>query len=165
MAKMAISVFLMVPGVFSVRSCWFFHQMAWFDPLNNSGGVPFDFFDFTYLSIPPSLSKTWVNNTGCRDEEAQWGHPFHFFSSLFPHYHYLGEFGLVCLVPVDVSIFTWVLAGIFLWVLLGGNVLLGSMLVRNMLWWTTPNWVWFKCWVQSWNHAGMLSVNEQCIMY
>ena len=53
MAKMAISVFLMVPGVFSVRSCWFFHQMAWFDPLNNSGGVPFDFFDFTYLSIPP----------------------------------------------------------------------------------------------------------------
>ena len=28
--------------------------MAWFDPLNNSGGVPFDFFDFTYLSIPPT---------------------------------------------------------------------------------------------------------------
>ena len=55
MAKMAISVFLMVPGVFSVRSCWFFHQMAWFDPLNNSGGVPFDFFDFTYLSIPPTF--------------------------------------------------------------------------------------------------------------
>ena len=27
--------------------------MAWFDPLNNSGGVSFDFFDFTYLSIPP----------------------------------------------------------------------------------------------------------------
>ena len=50
---MAISVFWMVPGVFAVRSCWFFHQMAWFDPLNNSGGVSFDFFDFTYLSIPP----------------------------------------------------------------------------------------------------------------
>ena len=30
--------------------------MAWFDPLKNSGGVPFDFFDFTYLSIPPSHS-------------------------------------------------------------------------------------------------------------
>ena len=29
--------------------------MAWFDPLNNSGGVPFDFFDFTYLSIPPII--------------------------------------------------------------------------------------------------------------
>ena len=28
--------------------------MAWFDPLNNSGGVPFEFFDFTYLSIPPT---------------------------------------------------------------------------------------------------------------
>ena len=27
--------------------------MTWFDPLNNSGGVSFDFFDFTYLSIPP----------------------------------------------------------------------------------------------------------------
>ena len=54
MAKMAISVFLMVPGFFSVRSCSSFHQMAWFDPLNNSGGVTFDFFDSTYLSIPPT---------------------------------------------------------------------------------------------------------------
>ena len=31
--------------------------MAWFDPLNNSGGVSFDFFDFTYLSIPPNNKR------------------------------------------------------------------------------------------------------------
>ena len=32
--------------------------MAWFDPLNNSGGVTFDFFDFTFFSIPPTIKTT-----------------------------------------------------------------------------------------------------------
>ena len=44
-------------GFFSGRSCWFFHQLAWFHPLNNSGGAAFDFFDFTYLSILPTLTR------------------------------------------------------------------------------------------------------------
>ena len=36
--------------------------MAWFDPLNNSGGVTFDFFDFTYLSIPPTVKHVLTEN-------------------------------------------------------------------------------------------------------
>ena len=44
-------------GIFLADLADFFHQMTWFGPLNNSGGVALNFVYFSWLSIPMITKK------------------------------------------------------------------------------------------------------------